>query len=100
MPIATSKPYASHSASHGAPFLGLLLLLIAKPDDQCAVHQGRHVDELVLLSFFRLRGPFGGSRFCFEPTDCADEASLAAVREWKAAQKAAGKDKQGRRTGN
>jgi len=29
--------------------------------------------------------------------DCADEQSLAAVREWKAAQKAAGKDKQGRR---
>lgn len=30
--------------------------------------------------------------------DCADEASLAAVREWKAAQRAAGKDKQGRPT--
>ncbi|MCB0965433.1 MAG: Fe-S cluster assembly protein HesB [Ilumatobacter sp.] len=30
--------------------------------------------------------------------DCADEASLAAVRAWKAAQKAAGKDKQGRTT--
>ncbi|MEQ8436756.1 MAG: HhH-GPD-type base excision DNA repair protein [Ilumatobacter fluminis] len=30
--------------------------------------------------------------------DCADEASLAAVRAWKAAQKAAGKDKQGRPT--
>ena len=30
--------------------------------------------------------------------DCADEASLADVRAWKAAQKAAGKDKQGRRT--
>ena len=28
--------------------------------------------------------------------DCADEASLAAVREWKLAQKAAKKDKQGR----
>lgn len=28
--------------------------------------------------------------------DCADEASLTAVREWKAAQRAAGKDKQGR----
>lgn len=28
--------------------------------------------------------------------DCADEASLAAVRAWKATQKAAGKDKQGR----
>ena len=30
--------------------------------------------------------------------DCADEASLAAVRAWKTAQKAAGKDKQGRPT--
>lgn len=30
--------------------------------------------------------------------DCADEQSLAAVRAWKAAQKAAGKDKQGRPT--
>ena len=30
--------------------------------------------------------------------DCADETSLAAVRAWKAAQKAAGKDKQGRPT--
>lgn len=29
--------------------------------------------------------------------DCADADSLAAVRAWKAAQKAAGKDKQGRR---
>jgi uncharacterized HhH-GPD family protein len=29
--------------------------------------------------------------------DCADAASLTAVRAWKAAQKAAGKDKQGRR---
>ena len=28
--------------------------------------------------------------------DCADDTSLAAVRAWKAAQKAAGKDKQGR----
>ena len=28
--------------------------------------------------------------------DCADEASLAAVRAWKAAQKAAGRDKQDR----
>jgi hypothetical protein len=31
--------------------------------------------------------------------DCADEQSLAAVRAWKAAQKAAGKDKQGRPSG-
>lgn len=32
--------------------------------------------------------------------DCADAESLAAVRAWKAAQKAAGKDKQGRSTGS
>jgi uncharacterized HhH-GPD family protein len=32
--------------------------------------------------------------------DCADADSLAAVRAWKAAQKAAGKDKQGRPVGS
>lgn len=32
--------------------------------------------------------------------DCADPESLAAVRAWKAAQKAAGKDKQGRPVGS
>ena len=62
------------------------------PGSRFAAHEHPLGEEIFVLS-----GVFADD----EPrtiADCADEASLADVRAWKAAQKAAGKDKQGRRT--